>query len=93
MGMGRMPRTIFITGASSGIGEALASLYAEPGRTLGLLARREAALRAVAVRHRGERRTSKKSTERNINFRSCRFVCIPYRFPPVFGCFWRFGSV
>ncbi len=49
---GGTPRTIFITGASSGIGEALAYLYAEPGRTLGLLARREAALHAVAERCR-----------------------------------------
>ncbi len=41
-------RAIFITGASSGIGEALARHYATPGRILGLVGRRKAALRAVA---------------------------------------------
>jgi short-subunit dehydrogenase len=39
---------VFITGASSGIGAALARLYGARGATLGLLARREAALREVA---------------------------------------------
>jgi short-subunit dehydrogenase len=48
----RSPQTVFITGASSGIGEALALYYAAPGRTLGLLARREALLRTVADRCR-----------------------------------------
>ncbi|MCU6434815.1 SDR family oxidoreductase [Undibacterium sp. Jales W-56] len=33
-------KTVFITGASSGIGAALAQLYAEQGATLGLVARR-----------------------------------------------------
>jgi len=40
---------IFITGASSGIGEALARHYAAPGSTLGLLARREAELERLAA--------------------------------------------
>lgn len=35
---------VFITGASSGIGAALAALYGKRGATLGLLSRREAAL-------------------------------------------------
>jgi len=39
---------VFITGASSGIGAALAKHYGARGATLGLLARREAALREVA---------------------------------------------
>ena len=34
-----MPKTIFITGASSGLGAALAEIYATPGVTLGLLGR------------------------------------------------------
>ena len=38
------PQRVFITGASSGIGAALAAHYAAQGATLGLLARREEAL-------------------------------------------------
>jgi short-subunit dehydrogenase len=38
---------IFITGASTGIGKALAELYAAPGVTLGLLARRKHLLEAL----------------------------------------------
>lgn len=41
-------RSVFISGASTGIGEALAYRYAAPGRLLGLLARREGLLRDVA---------------------------------------------
>ncbi|WP_345246060.1 SDR family oxidoreductase [Pigmentiphaga soli] len=39
---------VFITGASSGIGQALARRYAAQGATLGLVARRGDALRALA---------------------------------------------
>lgn len=42
------PRAILITGASSGIGEALAREYAEPGRFLALSGRSEERLKAVA---------------------------------------------
>lgn len=45
-------KSIWITGASSGIGEALAELYAEPGVTLGLVARNFKKLEAVAARCR-----------------------------------------
>ena len=38
---------VFLTGASSGIGEALARHYAGRGATLGLVARRGALLRAL----------------------------------------------
>lgn len=50
-------RRIFLTGASSGLGEGLALAYATPGRTLGLLARREDELSRVraAVEARGAR--------------------------------------
>ena len=42
-------RRVLITGASSGIGAALARHYAAGGATLGLVARREAALRDLAA--------------------------------------------
>ena len=45
-----MPRCVFITGASSGLGAALAARYAREGATLGLVARRAEALQAVAAR-------------------------------------------
>jgi NAD(P)-dependent dehydrogenase (short-subunit alcohol dehydrogenase family) len=41
-------KRVFITGASSGLGEALAREYAERGARVGLLARREDALRRLA---------------------------------------------
>ncbi|MBJ7314208.1 SDR family oxidoreductase [Rugamonas sp. CCM 8940] len=41
------PQRVFITGASSGIGAALAARYAAEGATLGLLARRRDALDAL----------------------------------------------
>jgi hypothetical protein len=42
-------KRVFITGASSGIGAALAARYAREGAALGLLARRESALRQLAA--------------------------------------------
>ena len=42
-------KRVFITGASSGLGEALAREYAQRGARVGLLGRREAALRQVAA--------------------------------------------
>lgn len=45
---------IFITGASSGIGEALALEYAAPGVKLGLVARRQPQLEAIAERCRAQ---------------------------------------
>ncbi len=42
------PLKVFLTGASSGIGQALARAYAEQGAVLGIVGRREDALRAFA---------------------------------------------
>ena len=42
-------KTVFITGASSGIGAALARAYAEQGARLGLLARRKDALESLRL--------------------------------------------
>jgi short-subunit dehydrogenase len=46
----RPPRSILITGASSGLGAALAAAYAAPGVTLALCGRNAARLAAVGVR-------------------------------------------
>lgn len=50
----RHPRSILITGASSGIGEALAELYAGPGMFLALTGRDAARLATVAERCRAK---------------------------------------
>ena len=47
-GAWRDPATVVITGASSGIGAALALAYAQPGRRLALTGRNEARLESVA---------------------------------------------
>ncbi|MCY1361020.1 putative oxidoreductase [compost metagenome] len=47
---------VFITGASSGLGRALAQRYAAAGATLGLLGRREEALRELADSLPGQHR-------------------------------------
>jgi short-subunit dehydrogenase len=47
--MRRDPRSILITGASSGIGRAVARAYAEPGRRLTLIGRHAERLAAVAA--------------------------------------------
>ena len=46
---------VFLTGASSGLGEALARHYAAQGATLGLFARREAELARLRRRLRPQR--------------------------------------
>jgi short-subunit dehydrogenase len=50
---GTAPLKVFITGASSGLGLALAEAYACAGATLGLVARRGEALAEFAARHPG----------------------------------------
>jgi short-subunit dehydrogenase len=47
--MRRNPRSVLITGASSGIGSAVARAYAEPGRQLTLLGRSAERLSAIAA--------------------------------------------
>jgi short-subunit dehydrogenase len=47
-------QSVVVTGASKGLGEALARLYAHPGRTLGLLGRDRHRLEAVAARCRNQ---------------------------------------
>jgi len=49
MGTARHPQRIIITGASAGIGAALARLYGAQGAALGLIARRESELRKIAA--------------------------------------------
>src|SRR5476649_2539832 len=44
-----MPLKVFITGASGGIGAALAQYYAAQGATLGLVARRAAEMQTLAA--------------------------------------------
>jgi len=46
-----MTQSILVTGASSGIGRAVAELFLAEGWTVGLLARRQAALEEVAMGH------------------------------------------
>ncbi len=53
-----MTRIVFITGASSGIGEAFAQHYAKQGAHLGLMARRETELARVAAGVRTAHNTS-----------------------------------
>ncbi|ETD67328.1 short-chain dehydrogenase [Pelistega indica] len=48
---------VFITGASSGLGKALAQVYASQGATLGLLGRKEDALQALAQELPGQHKT------------------------------------
>jgi short-subunit dehydrogenase len=48
------PQTIFITGASGGIGETLALAYARAGARIGITARRAEELERVAVRLRAQ---------------------------------------
>jgi short-subunit dehydrogenase len=49
-----MPRSVVITGASSGLGEALALRYAREGARLGLIGRNAERLKDVAARARAE---------------------------------------
>ncbi|WP_248320951.1 MULTISPECIES: SDR family oxidoreductase [unclassified Caballeronia] len=49
--MNAVPLKVFITGASSGIGQALAEEYVKRGAVLGLVARRAESLAAFAARH------------------------------------------
>ena len=58
---GLRPVTV-ITGASAGIGVALARVFARYGHDLALVARREDRLRAAGRRDRGDRRANGRSS-------------------------------
>ena len=54
---------IFLTGASSGIGQALAKEFAANGATLGLVARREDKLKELVIKMNQIERSSTKIEE------------------------------
>ncbi len=58
----REPRSVLITGASSGIGAALAKAYAKPGRRLALGGRNTERLNSVAATCRAEGATVRKTS-------------------------------
>lgn len=79
----RDPQSLVITGASSGIGEALALCYAEPGRDLALTGRDAARLDAVAdrCRRKGARVTASVLDVANREAMAAWLAMVDDRFP------------
>ncbi len=73
------PKCLVITGATAGIGEALALHYAKPGITLALTGRNEARLDAVA----------RACTERSVALQALHALRRSRRLMPRFFLQWR----
>jgi len=78
-----MGRNIVITGASSGLGRALALEYAAPGAVLALLGRNEDRLNETAARAQAIRDRAAYRAEREHEVKAAKNASAPQEPPPV----------
>ena len=71
-----MKKVVIITGASSGIGEGLAFLYAKKGYSLGLIARRQDRLQTIQESLNQEFKINIKIDACDVSDRQSIFKCI-----------------